>query len=419
MSYIETNQLANEFQNTAELFKQKHGEILEEVKKLGSETSESRESLNRMHDRLDILETKISRPQTRSLDADKLEKSEYAQAFKNYIVGKDKYGKTLETLDIKVEFPNLNETIDPDGGYLVPPEFSDFIVDSLVQWSPIRRYATVIRMNRKEFKIPVQQQAQNFQTGTPAAGMFKTEWGTEFGPINQTDTGLLGQKTLVACDLNAFPYATTDMLDDFAYGSLEQYIQSNIAKSLAYAEGNAFVVGDGLTEPTGLLTNTAIYGNAVTASTGAQFSIGTTGDLLIDAYYTLPDFYARNGVWFMNRQTIRIVREWVDGQGQYLWTPTFGNTLSTEAPGAILGRPYQEVIDMPAPTAVGGSVYAEDSVPIIFGDMRSAYYIGDRIGMTMLRDPYSQIPFIRYWFRSRVAGNVILPEALCIVNVKP
>lgn len=418
MSYVETNQLAHEFKNTAELFKQKHSEIMEEVKKLGSETVESRESINRMHDRLDLLETQISRPKTKSLDVEKLEKCEYTKAFIDYIAGKDKYGKALEAMDVKVTFPNMNETIDPDGGYLVPPEFSDFIVDSLVQWSPIRRYATVLRMNRKEFKIPVQQQAQNMQTGEPAAGMFKTEWGSEFGPINQTDTGLLGQKTLVACDLNCFPYATTDMLDDFAYGSLEGYIQTNVAKSLAYAEGKSFVEGDGILQPTGLLTNPNIYVNGVQAA-GVADTLGATGDLLIDAYYTLPDFYARNGVWLMNRQTIRIVREWVDGQGQYLWTPTFGNTLSTEAPGAILGRPYQEVIDMPAPLVIGGEAYAPGAVPILFGDVRSAYYIGDRVGMTMLRDPYSQIPFIRYWFRSRVAGNVVLPEALCKITVAP
>lgn len=413
MSYVETNQLANEFKSTAELFKQKHGEILEEVKKLGGETAESRESINRMHDRLDIIETQMSRPKTKSLDTEKLERSEYGKVFMDYM--KKGYDNTIRSMDVKATFPNLNETIDPQGGYLVPPEFSDFIVDSLVQWSPIRKYATVIRMNRKEFKIPVQQQAQNMQTGAPAAGMFATEWGSEFGPINQTNTGLLGQKSLVACDLSAFPYATTDMLDDFAYGSMESYIQSNIAKSMAYAEGNAFVVGDGLTEPTGLLTDSSIYVNGVVS--GSATTLGTSGDLLIDAYYTLPDFYARNGVWFMNRQTIRIVREWVDGQGQYLWTPTFGNTLSQDAPGAIMGRPYQEIIDMPGPTAIGGTTYTNGVVPILFGDMRSAYYIGDRIGMTMLRDPYSQIPFIRYWFRARVGGNVILPEALCKVTV--
>jgi HK97 family phage major capsid protein len=414
MSYVEQKTLAEELQSVFEQFKETNEQKSVEIGKIGEETKETRNKLEKMHDRLDEIETKLSRPKIQATEGLKVE-NEYSKAFMDYMTKGD---ERIKNMDVKATFPNLNETIDPDGGYAVPPEFSNFIGDSLVQWSPIRKYATVVKMNRKEFKIPVQQQAQNFQDGTPAAGMFATEWGSEFGPINQTNTGLLGQKTLVACDLNAFPFATTDMLDDFAYGSLENYIQTNIAKSLAYAEGNAFCVGDGILEPTGLLTNPAIYTNGVTAA-GVADTLGTTGDLLIDAYYTLPDFYARNGVWFMNRQTIRIVREWVDGQGQYLWTPTFGNTLSTEAPGAILGRPYQEVIDFPAPTAVGGVTYAADSVPILFGDMRSAYYIGDRIGMTMLRDPYSNKPFISYWFRSRVAGNVVLPEALCKVTVAP
>jgi HK97 family phage major capsid protein len=413
MSYTEVKSLAEEFKNTGTLFQQKLTEVREETEKMGHELAESRETLTKFHDRLDLLETQLNRPRVKGLDTEKLEKSEYTKSFMDYM--KKGYERDLRNMDIKATFPNLNETIDPQGGYFVPPEFADFIVDSLVQWSPIRRYATVIRMNRKELRIPVQQQAQNMQTGTPAGGMFKTAWGTELANITQTDTGLIAQKSIVACDLNAYPFLTTDMLEDFAYGSLEGYIQSNIAKSFAYAEGNAFMKGDGITQPTGLLTDPSVYVNGVV--TGDNTSLGTTGDLLINAYYTLPDYYAREGVWFMNRQTIRIVREWVDGQGQYLWTPTFGTTLSQEAPGAILGRPYQEVIDMPGPTAVGGTTYVQNDVPILFGDMRSAYYIGDRIGMTMLRDPYSNKPFISLWFRSRVGGNVILPEALCKVTV--
>lgn len=411
MSLIEQKTLAEELQSVFEQFKETNEQKSVEINKLGEETKETRNKMEKMSDRMDEIETKLSRPQLQATDTRDVQ-NEYTKAFVDWFKKGD---ERIKGMDTKATFPNMNETIDPQGGYLVPPEWYQSVVDSLVQWSPVRRYATVLRMNRKELRIPVQQQAQNLQTGTPASGLFRTSWGSEFGPITQTDTGLLGQKTLVACDLNAFPFATNDMIDDSAYGSIEAYIQENIAKSIAYAEGRSFVVGDGILEPTGLLNPTVTGSYSSVTATGVANTIGTTGDVLIDAFYTLPDFYARNGTWFMNRQTIRIVREWVDGQGQYLWTPTFGNTLSTEAPGAILGRPYQELIDMPAPNNAG--VYENGSIPILFGDMRSAYYIGDRLGMTMLRDPYTNKPYVSYWTRSRVAGNVILPEALVKIEL--
>lgn len=407
----EQRHLGEELQNVFTEFKSIHEESKNEIKKLGEETKETRNILQKLHDRMDSVETKLNRPKLQSADLPEAQ-SEYTKAFLDWFKKGD---ERIRHVDVKATFPNLNETIDPQGGYLVPPEFSDFIVESLVQFSPMRRYATIVRMNRKEFKIPVQQRAQNLQTGAPAAGLFATSWGDEFGPITQTDTGLLSQKTLVAKDLNALPFATQDMLEDDAYGSLENYIRENLAKSIAYAEGAAFVNGNGILEPTGVLNDPSIYVNSVTA-TGTADTIGDTGDLLINAFYTLPDFYARNGTWFMNRQTIRIVREWVDGQGQYLWTPTFGTTLSQEAPGAILGRPYQEMIDFPAPDPADDTFTAGE-IPILFGDMRSAYYIGDRLGIRMLRDPYTSKPFIQFWTRTRVAGDVVLPEALVKINL--
>ena len=413
MSYVENRVLNEELVSVFHEFKAINEQKSEELKKIGEETKETRNVLEKLHDRMDSVETKLNRPKLQSGEMPESQ-SDYSKAWLKWFTKGDEHA--IRNLDVKAAFPNLNESIDPQGGYLVPPEFSNFIVDSLVQWSPMRKYSTVLKMNRKEFKIPVQQQAQNMQTGAAAAGLFATSWGDEFGPITQTNTGLLGQKSLVACDLNALPYATQDMLEDDAYGSLENYIRENLAKSIAYAEGAAFVNGDGVLQPTGVLTNTAQYVNSVTAA-GTTDTIGDSGDLLVNVYYELPDFYARNGTWFMNRQTIRTVREWVDGQGQYLWTPTFGNTLSTEAPGAILGRPYQEMIDFPAPAA--DLTYTAGEVPILFGDMRSAYYIGDRIGLRMLRDPYSNKPYIQFWTRTRVAGNVILPEALCKVELAP
>ncbi|MAN76876.1 MAG: phage major capsid protein [Rhizobiales bacterium] len=409
----ETRQFHDEWNSAFAEFKHIHKEQQEETKKFGEEMKETRNMLEKIHERMDEVETKMNRPKIQSPE-EKSTDSDYTKAFNEWVMtGKD---SDLRNLEKKFNFPLMNETIDTQGGYLVPPEFSSFIVDSLVQYSPIRQYATNITMRRKEFRIPVQQRAQNLQTGAPATGLFKTSWGQDLSTIDQTDTGLLGQKTLVLCDINALPFTTLDLAEDNFYGSTESYVMQNLVKSIAYEEGYGFTLGDGVLEPTGILNPTVTADYSTVTATGAANTIGTTGNLLFDAFYELPDWYARNGTWFMNRQTIRIIREWVDGQGQYLLTSNYGNTLANDAPATILGRPYQEIINMPAPNAAG--VYANGSIPILFGDMKSAYYTGDpATGMYMLRDPYTSKGIVKFFTRTRVAGNVILPEALVKIEL--
>ena len=414
--------LVSQLNNAFTEFKHIHEESKHQLKKLGHETGETRNILEKLHDRMDNIETKFNRPQLHSNGVNGISKPAYTKAF-------DKWFKTGEEADLAhevkvVTFPNMNETIDPDGGYFIPPEYAGFILETLVQYSPIRKYARKIKVNAKDFKIPVQQQAQNLETGAPLAGLFQTGWTADLGPVNQTNTGQIGLKIIPTNDLYALPFATQDMLDDAAF-NIELYIQENLAKSIAYAEGSAFVNGTGVGQPSGLLmpANVAQYSQVFPTAIGTQqYAIGLSPNVIIDAFYALPQFYSDRGTWFMNRQTLRIIREWTTGDGQYLWTPVFGVMIGNDAPANILGRPYQECIDFPAPTDTitdGQPIYTENQVPILFGDMETAYMIVDRMGIRVLRDPYSQKPFVQFYTTYRVGGQLVLPEALVAVNVAP
>ena len=394
-----------ELKTVFETFKDVMARQRKEIKSIGNETGETRQTLERLHDRMDSLETKSVRPNIHG--SNKTIASDHEKAFTDYI----RKGEETELKSI-----TMNETLDPQGGYLVPPQYADHIIESLVQFSPIRKYARTMKVHSKEFKIPVQQQ-QNLATGAPQAGLFRTGWTADLGPVNQTDTGQVGMQTIMTNDLYALPYATQDMLDDGMF-NIEAYIQENLAKSLAFAEGSAFINGTGVGQPFGLVTQSPSFPSQVQATTGLATGIGTSPSFLIDAFYALPDYYARNGTWLMNRQTIKIIREWVDGNGQYLWTPTFGVTIDNEAPARILDRPYAECIDMAAPDPIT-HLYTAGAVPILFGDLRSAYLITDRIGIRVLRDPYSVKPFVLFYTTSRVGGQVVLPEAMVALKVKP
>lgn len=413
----ERRDLNTEAWEVFEEFKHINNRIKDEMKKLGDETGESREQLNRLHSRLDDIETKINRPTPSSnvIQPSDLEVEErkYYEAFNNFF--KTGNSDRIKQVISESKQLSLNETIDPDGGYLVPSAYRNQIEESLIQFSNMRSLATVVQVPGKEFRVPVQAQAQNPRTGARRAGMFQTGWTGDMGPVSSTEVGQFRMETIFTKDQYALPPISTDVLEDNQY-SLMSYVNKELGKSFAYDEGAAFVDGDGVDRPFGILTNfpdeqTVVSG---TATGFPAFDVNTGNsasyNLFSKLYYTLPDFYARNGTWLMNRFTIQLAREFIDANGQPLWTPTFGNTMAQSAPFAFLGRPYQEMINFPAPDINGE--FQEGDTMLLFGDVRSAYMIVDRVGITMREDPYTQRPFVLLYTRKRVGGQRILSEAV-------
>ncbi len=162
------------------------------------------------------------------------------------------------------------------------------------------------------------------------------------------------------------------------------------------AEGAAFVTGDAVGKPEGLLVNADV------AETNSGDGGAITADGLIDLFHAVKTAYARNGTWLMNRQTLGEVRKLKDSQGQYLWQPG----LQAGVPGAILGAPFVEAPDVPD--------IAANATPVVFGDFRRGYLIVDRVQMSVLRDPFTQATSgnVRFIARRRVGGQVVLAEAI-------
>ncbi|RWF80816.1 MAG: phage major capsid protein, partial [Mesorhizobium sp.] len=138
--------------------------------------------------------------------------------------------------------------------------------------------------------------------------------------------------------------------------------------------------------------------------TGNASTLGSApADTLIDTFYALSAWYRNRGVWMMNGSTLAAVRKLKDGTtGAFLWAPG----LAAGQPETILGRP---VIEDPTMDSVGAA-----AEPIVFGDIASAYRIFDRVGRSILRDPYSQATsgLVRFQARRRTGGALVLAEAL-------
>ena len=96
----------------------------------------------------------------------------------------------------------------------------------------------------------------------------------------------------------------------------------------------------------------------------------------------------------LNRSTLAALRKFKDADGNYLWQPS----AQPGAPARLMGYPVTEAEEMP-PIDVGAHAIA-------FGDFRRAYLIVDRVGVRVLRDPYSAKPYVLFYTTKRVGGGV-------------
>jgi HK97 family phage major capsid protein len=320
-------------------------------------------------ERLDAFEAKLNRPAIGT--GDKAEISEDRKAFIEFA------RKGVERMEQKA-VAALTVSTDSQGGYLAPEAFANEILKKIVEFSPIRQYARVTAIAAPEVKLPRKL------TGTTAS------WVSETGDRSQSDM-TFEQATFTPHELATYVDISTQLLEDNSY-NLEGELAADFAEAFGKAEASAFVSGDGTGKPKGLLSATGIAeiatGNAATLGTDPAATI-------IGMFHSVPSVVAQNAVWLMNRKTLGSLRTLKDGNGRFIML----DPITAGAPVTLLGRPIVEAVDMPD---IGA-----DASPIMLGDM-SGYRIIDRVGLSVLRDPFTQATkgLVRFHARKRVGGDV-------------
>lgn len=287
----------------------------------------------------------------------------------------------------------LNKGADDEGGYLAPVEWDRTIIDELVQVSPMRQIAQVQTISTAGFK-----KLYNLR-GTGSG------WVGETAARPETSTPEFGTMTFATGELYANPAATQQLLDDAAI-DLEQWLSGEVNTEFAYQEGIAFVSGNGTNKPYGFLTfvtgaaNAAVNPLGAIQLTTAASATAVTTDELIDLVYSLPGELSANARFVLNRSSLATARKLRDGDNNYIWQPSF----QAGQPSQLLGFPVTEMAAMPN---IGAG-----AVPIAFGDFRRGYLIVDRTGVRVLRDPYTNKPYVMFYTTKRVGGGVQDPQAI-------
>lgn len=324
----------------------------------------------------------------------------YKEAFDSYL----RRGEAALSGDLRNA---LSVGSDPDGGFLAPAEQSGIIATRLFELSPIRQIAQVIETGSSDALEGIIDNAE------PADG----GWVGERQPRPETAAPPIAKSRIPLNDQYANPKMTQRLLDDPGFDTAG-WLEQKIGKKLARTEGAAFVNGDGVTKPTGFLH----YGAAATTEadsarawgvlqyipTGAAGAFDGTNpaDVLFDTLFSLKPDYLPNAVWVMSRSTMAAIAKIKDGQGNYLLTL---GTLAGQVGMLLLGHRVVLAEDMPA--------IAGNSLSIAFGDFMAGYLIVDhRKGLTILRDPFTNKPFVHFYATRSVGADVVDFDAIKLVK---
>jgi len=300
------------------------------------------------------------------------------------------------------EVKSISGVTPQDGGYAVPDEMDARIGAELKEISPIRRIAQVARTSTAGYR-------KLFATGGTGSG-----WVSETAARPETATPTFREIAPPTGELYANPAASQAMLDDAAF-DLEGWLAKEIASEFARAEGAAFVSGSGVNRPQGFLSvptslanDTARpFGTLQYNGSGHATGFGDTiEDTLIDLAHSLKSGHRQGASWVMNSATLAEVRKLKATDGNFLWQPG----LIEGQPDRLLGYPVVEAEDMPD--------IAAGNFPIAFGNFKAGYLIAERSATAILRDPFTNKPFVHFYATKRVGGQVLDSAAIKLLKIE-
>jgi HK97 family phage major capsid protein len=286
------------------------------------------------------------------------------------------------------------------GGYAVPGEIDAAIDRTLTGISPIRAVANVVKVGSAGYRKLVTT------GGTPSG------WSSEVAARPETGTPAFVELAPPTGELYANPSASQAMLDDAAF-DVEAWLAEEIAAEFARAEGAAFVGGSGVNRPKGFLSYATMaaadgvrpFGTLQHLNTGMAGDFGAEGaDRLIDLVQSLRAPYRQGAAFVLNSATLARIRKFKTSDGAFLWQPS----LQAGQPATLLGYPVVEAEDMPD--------IADGAPAVAFGNFRAGYLIAERSETAILRDPYTNKPFVSFYATKRIGGCVSNSEAIKLLR---
>ena len=367
---------------------EKHNRMVEEITK-------NVEALNTKQAKLEAAMNRPNGGESKGMDADLEQK--HRDAFKQYM-SNGTLPEGFKAGSEGIEIKGMSTDVNPDGGYLVRPELSTMVIDRVFETSPVRQVANVERTGAKSIDILIDDQEAT------------ARWVGEGASSGQTDTPQLAQKVITAHKIESDPRMTTEMIED-SYLDVEAWLSRKVADKFSRTQNTAFVSGDGVGKPRGFLTYAAqSTGGTYERNALHQVNMGSAAamnaDGLIEVQNALKEDYQAGAIWGMKRTTFGAALK-LKGNDNYFFSPVL--LRDGQATIQLLGKSVVFMDDMPA--------VAANALSIVYADFASFYTVLDRVGLQVLRDPFTNKGFVTYYTTQRVGGDVTSFDAAVIGKV--
>ena len=338
--------------------------------------------LQKQDDRMNKLDRKTMITARTALAQSAHEDAPHQKAFAAYLRSGDDDGLR----GLEMEGKALGTSIAADGGYLVDPQTADTIQGTLSSTASIRSVANVVNVDATSYDVLV----DHSELG---AG-----WATETSTVTETATPQIERISIPLHELSALPKASQRLLDDSAF-DIEGWLAGRIADKFARSEAMAFINGDGIDKPTGMLSYATTQNDSWTWGTLGYVASETAGgitraDPIVDLVYALGAEYRANATFVMNSKTAGHIRKLKDNDGRFVWV----DGLAMGEPARLMGYRVLIAEDMPD--------IEDGAMAIAFGDFTAGYTVAERPDLRVLRDPFSAKPHVLFYATKRVGGAV-------------
>jgi len=279
--------------------------------------------------------------------------------------------------DLTVKSLNSSEEA---GGVLLVPKLYQRIISEIAARSPMRQLASIETISTNALDIISED------------GSFSGDWVSDTEERPETETPKLKRQRIFVHELYAQPKASQALLNDSAI-QVESWLAERLRDCFVKAENEAFINGDGNKKPKGILS----YAEDMDV---LEIERNITASTLLDLISSLREEYLANATFLMNRTTLSAIQKLTDNDGRFIWQ----QSLSDSFKQTIFGIPVVVCANMPS--------IAENALAIALGDFKVGYKIVDHSQISVMRDPYTDKPFVKFYAVKRVGGDVVNPDAI-------
>ena len=344
-------------------------QIASKINKIDEEFTNFKTDVN---DKIEIFERKISKDLEKNFEVKSLENHHNSES--------EDFIRFLRTGEVKsesiLEYKSKNSNF--EGGIPVPSNSSNLIAYYLDRFSLMRKICKFQVISSDSLDVVIEENGG------------RASWG-----IPENSNSFI-KKFIKTHELVAEPKATSKLIEDTRI-DIEKFMAEKIAESFAISEDDAFLNGNGESEPQGILKIANGKGANAIETTSDELSTKALFDLIgkVDA------FYSQNLSFLINKEVESKIKSLVDANGRHIWQ---GKILESEN-NTIFGIPVFVSNFMP-------------SSKVLLGNFEKGYTIVEKFGNYVMRDPYTQRPFIKFYTAKKIGGDVVDGKAFKILSIK-